>query len=91
MVITVLGRRWKFEWFKRYTIKGDIVIVGDCSSPNEKNKRLRLAKGLKGSALAEELLHEMLHAAGWHVTEEYIKEFSSDYRKAAEKFDLFQE
>lgn len=73
---------------RKYRTK-DGLVVGKCDAPDTPNKRLRLAKGLKGSALAEELLHEMIHGAAWHIDEKFVRQFAEDYRVAAEQFGLF--
>lgn len=90
MQITVLGRTWRFQWMRRYRTKAG-VVVGKCDPPDKPDRTLKLAKGLKGADLAEELLHEMIHAAQWHVTEEFVREFAADYRRAAEQLGLFNE
>lgn len=73
MRITILGKRWWLRFVSRLD-----RARGECDDPSTKNKELRIRKGLKGEQKLEVLIHEHLHAAGWHIDEKFVKKFSED-------------
>lgn len=50
---------------------------GFCDKPGP-NREIRLLKGERGKELLDSLIHESLHAAGWHIDEEFVRQFATD-------------
>jgi hypothetical protein len=73
MRITILGKRWLLQFVKRLD-----KARGECDNPTEPKKEIRIREGLKGEQKLEVLIHEMLHAAAWHVDEKFVKRFAED-------------
>jgi hypothetical protein len=57
-------------------------IFGDCSDPNNPNRTIRYYCGLKGERRLDVLIHEMLHACFWDVSEEGIEQSASDVARS---------
>jgi hypothetical protein len=55
---------------------------GDCDAPTTPNKEIRIASNLRGEERLEVLIHEMVHAAGWHIDETFVEQFASDAARA---------
>lgn len=83
MHIVVMGRRYRLRWTKQFvhgrqaSRRGE-TVYGECDSPTHRNKEIRIRPGLSEQHEMETLLHEMLHASGWHLDEEYVERFASD-------------
>lgn len=52
------------------------VAHGYCSDPSCPNRTIELYQGLKGKKLLRYLIHEILHGADFHKTEEFVNEVS---------------
>jgi len=66
---------------KRYSIKKVPYLGkydGDCDNPADPNRTIRIRSGLKDEQELEVLLHEMLHACFWDISEESIEESGID-------------
>jgi hypothetical protein len=72
MQVTVCGKRWKLQFVQ---LK---INRGDCSSPNDVRKVIRVHAGLQGRERLEVLLHELMHAADWRAAEEHIEQSAAD-------------
>jgi len=72
MLVTILKKKWNL----RFTT--NLKNLGDCDSPSETNKGIRICSKLKGEKQLEIILHECLHASDWHKDEEFIIEQSRD-------------
>lgn len=72
MRIKILNKAWELVFCPNLKNKGE------CDSPNSLNKKIRIWKGLKDEQELEILIHEMLHAAFWHIDEEYVDRVSKD-------------
>jgi hypothetical protein len=81
--IKVLGKYWSLT-FPPYL--GD--NHGDCAEPKAVGKRIRIWAGLSGRELTDVLIHEMLHASGWHLTEEFVTEFAHDVARVLHHPDI---
>jgi hypothetical protein len=79
MHLTILRRRWELVECDGRELPG---CWGECEDPKSAGKRIRIRKGLIGQRRAEILLHEMLHAAGWHIGEEAVEELARDMARA---------
>lgn len=71
MTITILGKRWRLVFCR-------MKDFGDCSDPAEPGRVIRIRKGLCEKTELETILHEALHAADWHRSEEFVDEVSTD-------------
>ena len=72
MRITILGKRWKLRFAPNMGVRGD------CDAPTTPNKEIRIASSLRGEERLEVLIHEMCHAAGWHIDETFVEQFAGD-------------
>lgn len=88
MIVSILGKRWKLQFCRLAAVRGD------CSSPNDRDKSIRIDSSLQGEELLEILIHEFRHAADWSRDEEYVAREARDlarmlwrlgYRKGDEK------
>jgi hypothetical protein len=72
MHVTILGKRYKvrFTWLKEN--------AGDCDDPTRPRKEIRICTGLGEQKELETVLHEVLHAADWHKTEEWVEQVARD-------------
>lgn len=59
---------------------------GLCSDPNNSNRVIMYYCGLKGEKRLEVLIHEMLHACFWDVSEESIEQSACDISRALWRF-----
>jgi hypothetical protein len=69
--VKVLGRYWFVRFVTRLRKRTDADI-----NPNTKTIRLRYSE--RGAVLMESILHELIHAAGWHIDESFVEEFARD-------------
>lgn len=79
--ITMLGKKYAL---KRISYLGD--ARGDCDPPDAPNKCIRIASGLKGKEELEVLIHECMHAAQWHLDEEFVEKISLDLANVLWRF-----
>ena len=79
MHITILGKRWRIEWFRW---KRGGKAVGWCDPPTAKNKAIRIAENQSEFEQLDTLIHEMMHAADWHKKEEWISQVGTDIARA---------
>ncbi len=73
MRIRILGKYWTFRFVPNLGKNH-----GTCGHPESPEKQIRVEQGLRGEALLEVVIHEVLHAANWHLDEEFVTEFASD-------------
>lgn len=81
MRIRILGKFWTLRFVPTLG-SADSPKRGDCDAPEAKNKSVRVLSGLRGEERLEVLLHEMLHAADWHRSEEWVSETAKDMARA---------
>jgi hypothetical protein len=79
-IVEILGRRWRLE-FSNPGPKAD----GDCSDPGDTDKRIRVRSSLRGITKLETIIHEVLHAADWHKSEEWVEQVAGDLAKILHK------
>ena len=72
MQVKILGKVWRLKFLPITSVRGD------CDPPNKRGKLIRISTSLVGEERLEVLVHEMLHAAGWHIDEEFVRRFSED-------------
>ena len=75
MQLTIMGRRWNLVFVDHIDGQG---ARGECDPPDAPKKEIRIRARLNGEEKLEVLIHEMLHAASWHIDEEFVKQFSAD-------------
>ena len=72
MRLTILGKRW---WLRFVALRTN---RGECDPPTKPNKEIRVDSQLRGEERLEVLIHEQIHAAGWHLDEEFVTRFAQD-------------
>jgi len=77
--ITINGKRFRWVEVDKPLACGD---RGMCSHPNKPGRTIWIRSDLEGLERLEVAIHEMLHAAMWHVDEEYIDEWGADIARA---------
>lgn len=73
MRIRIRGKFWNFV-FGRTGKKYD----GHCEGPQVLNKTIAICEKLKGERKLDVIIHEILHAAYWDLSEEAIEETGRD-------------
>lgn len=84
MRFTILGKRWEFCRKKKVVVEGE-AVDGSCDGPSVKGKKIIIDDSLSGQRELEVLIHEMIHASGWHIDHSYINQFSSDVARILTK------
>jgi hypothetical protein len=72
MRVTVLGKVWQLRFAP------NMANRGDCEPPDKRGKEIRISSSLRGEQRLEVLVHELLHAAGWHIDESFVEQFARD-------------
>ncbi len=70
--LTILGRRWRLRFAPNMGNRGE------CDPPDQPGKEIRISSSLDGEERLEVLIHELLHAAGWHIDETFVERFARD-------------
>lgn len=83
--ITLRKRKYKIILASNLGPMND-PIDGLCSDPNTPNRTIRYYCGLKGERRLDVLIHEMLHACFWDISEESIEQSASDIARALWRF-----
>jgi hypothetical protein len=73
MRVNVLGKRWRLRFVPNLGANR-----GDCDPPDRKRKEIRVESGLRGEERLEVVIHELVHAAGWHIDEGFVERFAED-------------
>lgn len=76
MRIRVLNKFWHLRFAP------NLANLGDCDPPSQPNKEIRVRSTLSGEERLDVLIHEMVHAAGWHIDERFVNQFASDLARA---------
>jgi hypothetical protein len=74
MRVTVRGRRYRLA-FENLRKKN---CLGYCDSPTEVGKEILIDKNLSGKLRLDTIIHELLHALYWDLSEESIEEAATD-------------
>lgn len=72
MLITVLGKRWRYT---RPLLAG---ADGFCDAPTVRGKTISVDCRLRGERELEIIIHELLHAAAWQLDEQLVSKFAED-------------
>lgn len=70
--IQVLGRSWSLNFV---ALKDK---WGDCSDPALPRRTIRISSAADDKQTLDAVVHEMLHAAGWHIDEGFVEQFAHD-------------
>jgi len=76
MKVKVLGKLWQLRFAP------NMVNPGDCDPPSKRGKEIRVSSSLRGEERLEVLIHELVHAAGWHIDETFVEQFAKDAARA---------
>jgi hypothetical protein len=68
--VKLMGSEWTLAFTRRMK-----DCYGYC---NNRTKRIAIDQSTKGQKRLEILIHEMLHACGWHIDENFVKEAAKD-------------
>lgn len=77
--ITIFGKVWRLRSVNSKNYRGE------CDPPDTKAKEIRVKQGMGSEETMEVLIHEMLHAAGWHVDEGFVERFAADVARNLHK------
>lgn len=73
MRVKILGKLWRLRFAPNM-----VENRGDCDAHDAAAKEIRISSALRGEERLEVLVHEMLHAANWHLDEEFVEAFAVD-------------
>ncbi len=76
---TFMDRKWKLRYVRSLP-GGD---YGRCDPPYRIGKEINILDSLTGEKRLEILLHELLHAAGWYIAEEFVEQYAKDAARIA--------
>ena len=79
MRLYLMGKCWNLRFVRGLLRRS---LRGECDPPEVKGKEIRIEESLQGEELLEVLIHEMLHAANWHASEEWVETTSRDLARA---------
>jgi hypothetical protein len=85
MRVKILGKFWDLRF------ASNLANRGDCDDPRVRGKAIRIAAGLGDEELAEVAIHECLHAAGWHIDEEFVEQFAADVARVLHRLGYRKE
>lgn len=74
MRVRIAGQYWQLK-FVRSIKNGGAACDGICD-PDK--KEIRVDRSLKGKDLADTIIHEVFHACGWHLHEDFVEQTASD-------------
>jgi hypothetical protein len=77
MRIKIGGRHYRLVFLPRIYHE-DQEVDGLCDAPDLKGKSIYVRSGLRGKERIEVLVHEMLHAAFWHLCEESVEDTAKE-------------
>lgn len=78
MRLLILGK----VWLLRHVANLSASRQGECDAPSLPRKEIRIRSRLSGERKLEVLIHEMTHAANWHLDEEFVTAFAKDVSRA---------
>lgn len=73
MHINVGGKRFRVCLKSQMFLDG-VPIDGLCDAPDATDKQITVRAGLRDRRLLEVFIHEFLHAAFWHLSEECVEQ-----------------
>ncbi len=79
IIASILGRQWEIVFKdKLKRLPDGRQARGWCDAPETKSKKISIRNGMDDLETLDTLLHEMLHAAGWHIDEPFVEQFATD-------------
>lgn len=86
MRVRIGAQYWNIAWVSNPYANGKRAD-GYCTNPFAKDKTIVLRKSLRKDPerLLAVIFHEMLHASGWHLDEEFVDRYSEDAARIAVK------
>ncbi len=82
MRVSILGKFWRLLFTKDGLGSKN---WGLCDPPTLRDKAIRVDPDLKGQKRMEIIIHEVTHASGFHLSEEYVEEFARDLARILTK------
>ena len=76
MRVKILSKFWNLRFAP------NLGNRGDCDPPTAPGKEIRVSSSLRGEERFEVLIHELVHAAGWHIDETFVETFARDTARA---------
>ena len=86
MRVRILGKLWNLRF-----VRSTADYRGECDPCEQKSKEIRILSSLAGEEKLEVLIHEMLHAADWHRSEEWVETVSKDIARTLTKLGYKEE
>ena len=77
IIVTILGKQWEL----RFRRKLENNNCGECDAPDMPRKQIRIRSGMREELELDTTIHELLHAAGWHIDEVFVNQFATDAAK----------
>lgn len=78
MRVWVNGKTWDLSFVGRIGSSRGSTTLGLCEHVGGKHRRIRVLRRLQGQERLRILLHELLHAALWDLSEETVDTVSKD-------------
>lgn len=72
----ICGRLYTILSVPRHTLPDQ--SDGFCDAPSERQKRIRIADDQGGQLELDTLIHEVIHAADWNQSEEWVTQVARD-------------
>lgn len=83
MIVTIRGKRWRLNFVPNLGRDEDgHEYYGKCDPPTALNKAIRVKRGLGQYAELETLVHEIIHAGQWDLSEQAVEEIGVDMTRA---------
>lgn len=76
MRVTVNGKRWLVRFVPR------LANCGDCDPPDAKGKTIRIQAGMQPQLELDTVIHELMHAGNWSLSEEHVNQVATDIAAA---------
>lgn len=89
--VTIGGKRWPIHFLPPHKMpKGadGEPDLGTCFNPNQKGKKILINNSLKGRELVAVVVHELMHALQWDMSEEWVHNTSEDVAHVLDKLGL---
>lgn len=75
MRITILGKRWNLRFLPKHPRRDHF---GRCDAPHLRGKTIVVESGHSDEKTLEIVLHELLHAGAWNLSEETVQHWACD-------------
>ena len=85
MMVTVRGKRWNLVFARLKK------CFGSCDSKDVPKKKIRISNKLRGVKKLDTIIHELLHAGMWDISEECVREMATDIAKTLDKLGYKEE